>query len=175
MVSISWIIIWYLYRVNDFRRDYIKYIVLISICLLFISSKSFNPLAFEILPVQCHDNKYLNKLLDSLRIEESDDGKQLLNINKKNGKEISRDEGPYQHNSKYSIYDADIFNCGKRFDAYEEEIARNIARQKIIKNYKLSNNYFDALVMYNCGYNRWLIGAPYKSFKFAENIMRRLK
>jgi hypothetical protein len=152
-----------------------KILLFVGLSTFLISSKSINPLQPEILPVQCHNNKYLDLLLDSLRIEESANGRRLLNINKKHGKEVSRDEGPYQHNNRYSIYDANEFNCGKKFDPYNEEIARNIARQRIVKNYKLSNNYFDALVMYNCGYNRWLIGAPYKSFKFAENIMRRLK
>jgi hypothetical protein len=152
-----------------------RIIIATSFCILILSSKQYYDVIPKILPVQCHNNKYLDKLLDELRYAESSNGKYVLNINRnKKGKELSRDEGDYQHNNKYSIYDADEFNDGKRFNPYDKEIARNIARQKIVKNYKLSGNYFDSLIMYNCGYDKWLIKAPYKSFLFAERIMKRI-
>ena len=140
---------------------------------LIILSSCKNTIA--VLPVQCHNNIYLDRILNSLRIEESNNGKKLINYNYKKGKIISIDRGPYQHNSKYEIYFADTYNCGKRYNPFNEEIARNITRQILIKNYKLSGNYFDALVIYNCGYDKWLKQAPYKSFIFAEHILRRIK
>ena len=165
-----------MYRIFYIRRNNIKYTILIIFCLLLISSKSFNPLLPEILPVQCCDNKYLDKILDSLRISESSNGKYTLNINKdKNGKELSRDEGDYQHNSKNWKIFANMYNDGKRYNPYNSEIARGISRQHLVDNYKITGNYFDALVIYNCGYGRWLKEAPKESFIFAERILRRIK
>jgi hypothetical protein len=131
----------------------------------------------RILPVQCYNNPYLDKLLDSLWEEESSKGKNTLNINRdKNGKEISRDEGDYQHNNKNWLIFANAYNEGRRYNPYDREKARNISRQIIVDNYKFSGNYFDALVMYNCGIGQWMRGPiPYKSFQFAERIMRRTK
>jgi hypothetical protein len=129
----------------------------------------------EILPIQCFNNPYLDKILDSLREEESCNGKYLINYNYKNGKLDSIDEGPYQHNSKNRLYFANKYNCGKRYNPYDDEIARNISRQYLIDNYKLSGNWFDALIIYNCGPKKWKENIPYISFQFAERIMRRIK
>jgi hypothetical protein len=119
---------------------------------------------------------YIEKLLDSLRIEESSNGKYLLNINYKNGKEVSRDEGPYQFNSKYHIYFVEKYNEGKEFNPYNEIEARYIAKQILLHNYSLCSNWFDSLVIYNTGYNNWLkYNISYKTFTFAERILRRIK
>ena len=152
-----------------------KILFILIFCISLLSSKSNYP-RIEILPVQCFNNPYLDKILDSLRIEESCNGKYLLNINRdKKGKELSRDEGDYQHNNKNWLIFANLYNDGKRYNPYNSELSRRISRQYIIDNYKITGNYFDALVMYNCGYPHWNKGAPYKSFLFAEEIMRRIK
>lgn len=123
-------------------------------------------------PIQCYSNPYIDKLLDALRYVESSDGKYVLNINYKHGKEISRDEGPYQHNSKCIIIFSNLYNDGKRYDPYDEEVSRRISRQILLDNYNYCGNWFDALVAYNCGLGQWELGAPYKSYKFANKIMR---
>jgi hypothetical protein len=128
-------------------------------------------MSIVVFPVQCNNNIYMDKILDSLRIEESCNGKKLINYNK-NG---SIDKGPYQHNSKYEIYFADTYNCGKRYNPFNEEISRNITRQILFANLKITGNMFDALVAYNCGITKWKTQAPYKSFLFAERIIRRIK
>jgi hypothetical protein len=129
------------------------------------------------LPVQCFNNPYLDKLLDSMWEEESCNGKYILGINRdKNGKEISRDEGDYQLNNKNWLLFANIYNEGKRYNPYNKEVARRIARQYIVDNYKISGNYFDALVIYNCGLPKWLKGEiKLKSYQYAENILRRIR
>jgi hypothetical protein len=129
-----------------------------------------------VLPVQCFNNPYLDKILDCVLIEESCNGKYLTNINRdKKGKITSIDEGPYQHNNKNWLVFANLYNDGRRYNPYDSEKARNISRQYIVDNYKISGNYFDALVIYNCGLPHWRYGAPYKSFQYAERILRRIK
>jgi hypothetical protein len=149
--------------------------VVLSCLFLVSSSKKYYDLTPTILPIQCFNNIYLDKILDSLRYVESTNGKYTLNINYKHGKEISRDEGDYQHNNKNAILFANLYNDGKRYNPYNNEVARRISRQYLVDNYKISGNWFDALVMYNCGYFKWLRGAPHKSFLFAERIMRRIR
>jgi hypothetical protein len=112
-----------------------------------------------------------------LRVEESSNGKYLLNINRdKKGKELSRDEGPYQHNSKNWLLFANLYNDGRRYNPYNSEVARNITRQHIVDNYKISGNYFDALIIYNCGLFVWIKGnVKLKSYQYAERILKRIK
>ena len=150
-----------------------KILFILVFCILLASSKNYPP-AVEILPVQCFNNPYLDKLLDAIRIEESCNGKYILSINRnKKGKELSRDEGDYQHNNKNWLVFANLYNDGKRYNPYDPEKARRISRQYIVDNYKISGNYFDALVMYNCGLPHWLKGAQYKSFQYAERILKK--
>jgi hypothetical protein len=126
-------------------------------------------------PIQCNNDPYIDKLLDALRFIESSNGKYLLNINRdKRGREISRDEGPYQHNNKCLIIFANAYNDGRMYNPYNEEVSRRITRQILIDNYNYCGNWFDALVAYNCGMGQWIKGAPYKSYQFASKIMRRL-
>ena len=166
---------WDINRFCHIYRNYIKSIILIIVCLLFSSSNIPDYLKPVILPIQCSNDPYLDKILDSLRYEESSNGKRLLNINYKKGKEVSRDEGPYQLNSKNKIVFANAYNNGKMYNSYNEEVSRQIARQIIIDNYRYTGNMFTALVTYNCGITGWIKGAPYKSYQFADRIMKRLK
>ncbi len=125
-------------------------------------------------PIQCYNNPYIDKLLDALRYIESSNGKYVLNINYKHGKEISRDEGPYQHNSKCLIIFSNLYNDGRRYNPYDEEVSRRISRQILLDNYNYCKNWFDALVAYNCGLGRWYRNIPYESFIFAEKVIRKL-
>lgn len=160
----------------DIQKDLMsKILLVISLLLLLVSSKSYNPLQFIVLPIQCYNNIYLDKILDSLKIEESSDGKNLLNINYKHGKEVSRDEGDYQINNKNLLLFSNLYNEGKMINPYNRETARRIARQLLIDNYNYSGNWCSALIMYNCGTGQWLKNPPIKSLRFAERILRRIK
>jgi len=157
----------------------LKYKYLIILCsVLLCSSKLPKDYSFYVHPVKCFDNPYVNNLLDSLREVESSNGKRTLNINRdKKGKELSRDEGDYQLNSSCKIVFANAYNEGKMYNPYNDEVARKIARQLLIDNYNYSGNWFDALVIYNCGIGRWesINNIPYKSFIFAEKVLRGVK
>jgi hypothetical protein len=164
-----------MHRIDFVGVNNIKAIILLTFSLLLFSCNKEFKYQITILPVQCHNNPYLDKLLDSLRIEESSNGKDLVNYNYKKGKLDSIDEGDYQHNSKNWLYFANKYNDGRRYNPYNDETARRISRQYLIDNYKLSGNWFDALIIYNCGPSNWKIKASYKSFLFAERILRRMQ
>jgi hypothetical protein len=151
----------------------VKYIVLA--CLSLTSSVSVNPLAVTILPIQCFNDPYLDKVLDSIRYEESCNGKYLINYNYKNEEIDSMDEGEYQLNSKNKILFANLYNDGRMYDPYDNEIARRIARLFLLNNYKITGNMTSALMMYNCGIGNWNKGPPLKSLRYAERILRRIK
>lgn len=150
-----------------------KYIITITLfCILCLSSKLNVDVSVKILPIQCYNDKYIDLIMDGIRYAESTNGKYLLNINYKNGKEISRDEGEYQLNNKNKILFANLYNDGKMYNPYNCEVARRIARQYLLDNYKITGNIFSALVMYNCGYYKWKIGAELKSYRYAEKILK---
>ena len=164
-----------MFRIFDIRSNHIKNIILVITCLSISSSILYKPKMVIMLPVQCFNNPYIDKILDEIRYAESSNGKYVLNINRdKKGNEISRDEGDYQLNSKCKIIFANCYNDGKMYNPYDKEVARRIARQLLLDNYNFTGNIFSALVSYNCGIGKWIQGAPYKSYQFAERIMRRI-
>lgn len=166
-----------MYWIRNCRGNNIKSIILALFCIsLLSSSNKYFDLSIKVWPIQCYNNPYIDKILDEIRYAESSNGKYVLNINRdKNGKEISRDEGDYQLNSKCKIIFANCYNNGKMYNPYNKEVARRIARQLLIDNYNFTGNMFSALVSYNCGIGKWIQDAPYKSYQFAERIMRRIK
>jgi hypothetical protein len=164
-----------LHRIHHFRGDDIKTTLLIVACSILVSSKSYSPVDFKILPVQCFNNVYLDGLLDALRYVESTNGKNTLNINYKNGKEVSRDEGDYQLNNKNIILYSNLYNEGRLINPYNTEMARRVARQIILDNYRYTGNWCSALIAYNCGVTGWMKNPSIKSLRFAEKILRRIK
>ena len=167
---------WDLYRsINCWFNHSKTTLLILYTCTFLVCSKLYNPCEVVILPTQCFNDPYIDKVLDSLRYEESSNGKRLLNINYKNGKEVSRDEGPYQLNSKNTILFSNLYNDSRKINPYNNETARRVARQIIIDNYRYTGNMFSAITAYNCGITGWIKGAPYKSYQFAERILRRIK
>jgi hypothetical protein len=149
----------------------LKYTLILSI--FFVSSA--HPYKSIVNPIQCYNNPYIDKVLDSLRYEESRNNINAVGINYKNGVEDSRDEGPYQLNNKNHIYYANKYNDGRRYNSFNEEISRKIARQILIDNYTITGNWLSALAMYNCGVRGWRNNPPIKSIRYAERILRRIK
>jgi hypothetical protein len=127
-------------------------------------------------PTQCHNNPYIDKILDAVRYVESNDGKYVLNINRnKRGKEISRDEGEYQLNNKNMILFANAYNDGRMYNPYNSDVARRIARQLLLDNYNYLYNWYDAIISYNCGIGGFMKGPPDKSIVFAYKVMKAMK
>jgi hypothetical protein len=153
------------------KKFKLRYILILSI--FFVSSA--HPYKSIVNPVQCHNDLYVDKILDGLRYEESRNNNNAVGINYKNGVEDSRDEGPYQLNSKNYILFANKYNDGRIYNPFNEEISRRIARQFLIDNYTITGNWLSALAMYNCGVHRWCTDPPVKSLRYAERILRRIK
>lgn len=152
-------------------------LLLLFMALTLSSSAQLNGSIEIINKTICMDNKMVDSILDALRKIESSNGKRLLNINRdKYGKEISRDEGPYQLNNANYILFADSYNDGKKYNPYDEWQSRRIARQLLIDYYNFTGTWFDAIVAYNCGIGTWSRKmVPKKSIEFAIAVMKEMR
>jgi hypothetical protein len=158
-----------------------KLVLLAALICIFTTS----PAAFQadeyfpppvIHPVQCYADPYIEKVLDALEYVESSNNPLAFNINKaKKNRAASYDEGAYQLNSANYIIFSNAYNDGRRYNPYDRDVARRIARQLILDNLQFTRSMKEALVAYNCGIGRWMKKAPIESIKFAENVLRRIE